>query len=97
MQLLQGQSVESFATKTKHQGWSDYGIPVMYISAKQDMALRYDPDLIKFVGRLKDAGVRDLSTPTLDCDHTPWLSAESEFMAVLHAVLEKYMEGSKTA
>ncbi|EME88368.1 uncharacterized protein MYCFIDRAFT_192553 [Pseudocercospora fijiensis CIRAD86] len=89
IQILKAQAIESFATKTQWRGWADYDIPVTYLAAKQDKALVYDPDLLKFSTRLKEAGVRDLATPVLDCDHTPWLSAESEFMAILEGVLKK--------
>ncbi|KXS99665.1 hypothetical protein AC578_9885 [Pseudocercospora eumusae] len=94
MQLLKGQAIESFATKTQWRGWADYDIPVTYLAAKQDRALVYDPDLLKFSTRLKEAGVRDLATPVLDCDHTPWISAASDFMAILESVLKKSVPSS---
>lgn len=97
MQILKGQAIESFMTKTQWRGWADYDIPVTYLAAKQDKALVYDPDLLKFSTRLKEAGVRDLATPVLDCDHTPWISAESEFMAILEGVLKKPVPSSVAA
>ncbi|KXT15135.1 hypothetical protein AC579_7927 [Pseudocercospora musae] len=96
MQILKGQAIESFATRTQWRGsgWADYDIPVTYLAAKQDRALVYAPDLLKFSTRLKEAGVRDLATPVLDCHHTPWISAASEFMAILEGILKKPVPSS---
>lgn len=88
IQKLNPHNLESFTTPQRWTGWSDYGVPVTYVAAKQDNALKYDPDLLKFQQRLRD-GVKDLTLHVLDCDHTPWYSKEGEFMAILEEVVEK--------
>ncbi|USW47775.1 Putative alpha/beta hydrolase-1 [Septoria linicola] len=88
--LLRAHSLEAFTTPPEHQGWSDYGVPVTYIACKSDQALVYDPDLLKFVQRLRDAAIPDLSLFEMEnTDHSPWISAEAELWKILLAELQK--------
>lgn len=89
MANLRPQALSAFTTKPKYRGWADHGIPVTYLACKQDRALEYEPDLVKFAGRIRDAGVERYEFVEMDTDHTPWLSSEAEFMDVLGKVLSK--------
>lgn len=94
---LRPHDASSFSTKSKHRGWADYDVPVTYLACKKDMALFYDPDLLKFVERLRDAGVMDFELVEMeDASHSPWLSREEEFMSVLWKVVGK-AEGKGSA
>ncbi|KAF2162294.1 hypothetical protein M409DRAFT_27298 [Zasmidium cellare ATCC 36951] len=92
---LRPQSASGFTTKTLHRGWADHDIPVTYLACKQDKALVYDPDLLKFAGRIRDAGVRGFELVEMEADHTPWLSREEEFMGVVLGVLKKAEEEAR--
>lgn len=65
------QIAESFATETRHCGWADYEIPVTYIACTLDKALEYDTDILMFLNRLEDAGVKSLTVHKLETDHSP--------------------------
>ncbi|KAK4508407.1 hypothetical protein PRZ48_002145 [Zasmidium cellare] len=86
---LRPHSASTFSTKTNHRGWADYDIPVTYLACKDDQALYYDPTLLKFAGRVREAGVRGFEFVEIETDHTPWISREEEFMGVVWGVLGK--------
>lgn len=87
--LLNPILLEAFLQETKYQGWSDYGVPVTYLVCEKDMAIQFEVDTPKLVARLEKANLIDFTKKTLDCDHTPWMSKEDEFMAILWNVIER--------
>lgn len=92
---LMPQDASSFATPAKHRGWADHGVPVTYLLCKQDLALYYDPDLLRFAARIREVGTVEFEAVEMDTDHTPWLSREEEFMGVLWGILGKVEGGGK--
>lgn len=86
---LKPQATESFATKTKHRGWADQEISVTYLACDQDRALPLDTDVARFIKRLETAGLKDFNLRRIDCNHSPFISAEKEFMDVMNEVLKK--------